>query len=75
MRRDLRCVIPIVDGQCDIVEAKEPKMLYFAHHVSEDGREATTVQVHADANNMSVHMELVADQIRRRWSSTWTRPR
>lgn len=49
----------------DIVEAKEPRMLYFAHHVSEDGSEATTVQVHADASNMAFHMELVADQIRR----------
>jgi quinol monooxygenase YgiN len=49
----------------DIVEAKEPEMLYFAHHVSEDGAEATTVQVHADANNMAFHMELVAAQIRR----------
>lgn len=47
----------------EIVEAKEPKMLYFAHHLSEDGREATTLQVHADAENMAFHMELVADQI------------
>jgi len=48
----------------DIVEAKEPKMLYFATHVSDDGTEAATVQVHADADNMAFHMQLVEDHIR-----------
>lgn len=48
----------------DIVRAQEPKMLYFAEHVSEDGSEATTVQVHADADNMALHMQLVEDRIR-----------
>ena len=48
----------------DIVKAEEPKMLYFAEHISEDGSEATTVQVHADADNMAHHMELVGDHIR-----------
>lgn len=48
----------------DIVEAKEPKMLYFASHISEEGTEATTVQVHADAENMAFHMEQLGDHIR-----------
>lgn len=48
----------------DLVETNEPKMLYFAEHVSEDGSEAATVQVHADADNMAYHMELVGDHIR-----------
>lgn len=48
----------------DIVQDKEPKMLYFAEHVSEDGSEATTVQVHADAGNMAFHMQLIGDRIR-----------
>jgi hypothetical protein len=48
----------------DLVEAKEPKMLYFALHTSEDGSEATTVQVHADAENFAYHMSLVEDRIR-----------
>ena len=46
-----------------VVEDNEPRMLYFACHVSEDGTEATTVQVHADADNMAFHMELVDDHI------------
>ena len=37
----------------DLVEAKEPKMLYFALHTSEDGSQATTVQVHADAEKQA----------------------
>lgn len=48
----------------DIVEAEEPRMLYFAEHISEDGSEATTVQVHADADNMAYHMQLVDEHIR-----------
>lgn len=48
----------------DIVEEREPRMLYFASHVSEDGVEWTTVQVHADADNMAHHMDLVGDHIR-----------
>ena len=48
----------------DLVEAKEPKMLYFALHTSEDGSEATTVQVHADAENFGYHMSVVQDHVR-----------
>ncbi|MDP8975651.1 MAG: antibiotic biosynthesis monooxygenase [Actinomycetota bacterium] len=48
----------------DIVRDKEPKMLYFAEHISEDGSEATTVQVHANAENMAFHMQLIEDRIR-----------
>lgn len=48
----------------DLVEAAEPRMLYFAIGVSDDGTEATTVQVHADADNMAYHMQVVGDHIR-----------
>ena len=47
----------------EIVETQEPKMLYFAEHVSEDASERTVVQVHADADNMVYHQRLVADHI------------
>lgn len=47
----------------DLVHAEEPKMLYFAHHMSEDGSIATTVQVHADAANMEYHMQLIEDHV------------
>ena len=48
----------------DLVEAKEPKMLYFALHTSEDGSQATTVQVHADAANLGYHMSVIQDHVR-----------
>lgn len=48
----------------DLVREKEPRMLYFAGHASEDGATATTVQVHADPDNMVYHLELVGDHIR-----------
>jgi hypothetical protein len=46
------------------VEVKEPKMLYFALHISEEGSQATTVQVYADAENLGNHMGLVEAHIR-----------
>ncbi len=39
-------------------------MLYFAEHLSEDGTQASTVQVHADADNMGFHMDLVGEHVR-----------
>lgn len=51
-------------GVADIVAAQEPKMLYFAEHISEDGSESTTVQVHSDPENMAYHMQLVEKHIR-----------
>jgi len=46
-----------------VVEDNEPRMLYFACHVSEGGAEATTVQIHVDADNMALHMQLVGEHI------------
>ena len=46
-----------------VVEAEEPKMLYFAEHLAPDRAEGSTVQVHADAANMERHLELVGDRI------------
>ncbi len=46
-----------------VVEDNEPRMLYFACHVNESGTEATTVQIHADADNMAFHLQLVGDHI------------
>lgn len=48
----------------DTAEAHEPELLYFAEHISEDGTQGSTVQIHADAQNMERHMELVGEQIR-----------
>lgn len=46
-----------------LVEAEEPQMLYFACHVGESGKEVTTVQVHADADNMIHHMKVASEHI------------
>lgn len=48
----------------DLVRDGEPDMLYFAEHLSQDGSEATTVQVHANAENMERHMALIGDHVR-----------
>lgn len=47
----------------EIVKAEDPAMLYFGHHISEDGSRATTVQVHANPDNMASHMRRVGDHI------------
>ena len=46
-----------------VVQTEEPKVLYFAEHLSADRTEGSTVQVHADATNMEYHLELVGDRI------------
>jgi hypothetical protein len=47
----------------EIVRRDEPEMLYFAEHLAQDGSEATTVQVHANPENMARHMQLVGEHI------------
>lgn len=49
----------------DLVQSEEPKMLYFAYHLSEDGSIATTVQVHAEAANMEHHMQLIEGHVQK----------
>ena len=46
-----------------VVEAEEPKVAYFAEHLTADRTEGSTVQVHADAENLEYHLELVGDRI------------
>ena len=46
-----------------VVEAEEPRMLYFAEHLTSDRTEGSTVQIHADAANLGHHLELVGDRI------------
>lgn len=47
----------------DIAQADEPRLLYFAEHLSEDGTQGSTVQIHADAMNMEHHLQLVGERI------------
>ena len=48
----------LCDEVTELVDAKEPDMLYFACGISDDGRDASTVQIHVDASNMANHMEI-----------------
>ena len=47
----------------DLAQANEPELLYFAEHLSEDGTQGSTVQVHANAENMQRHMDLLGERI------------
>jgi hypothetical protein len=48
----------------ELTQANEPRLLHFGCYLSEDGAETSTVQVHADADNMLVHMQLAGEHIR-----------
>lgn len=43
----------------ELVRENEPRMLYFAAHVSDDGTEAHTIQVHEAVENMAHHMQVL----------------
>jgi hypothetical protein len=47
----------------EVAQANEPRLLHFATYFSDDGAEATTVQVHPDAEHMGHHMQVVAQHI------------
>lgn len=49
----------------EFVEAKEPRLLAFASYRSENGREATTIQVHPDSESLSYHLQVAASRISR----------
>jgi len=45
----------------EVVRENEPGMLYFAAHISGDGAEAHTIQVHETVENMARHMQVLQD--------------
>jgi hypothetical protein len=47
----------------EFVEENEPRLLHFATYISEEGTEATILQIHPDAESMAFHMQLVADHM------------
>jgi hypothetical protein len=53
-----------IPGFMEIVEANEPRMLYFGAYFNEDGTEVAIVQVHPDADSMEFHMQVVGEHIR-----------
>lgn len=47
----------------DVVSEKHPRMHHIGFYVSDDGSEATTVQIHPDSESLLYHMQLVADHV------------
>jgi hypothetical protein len=45
------------------VEDREPQLLGFNIYLSEDGTEATVVQIHPDAESMLTHMQVAVEHI------------
>lgn len=48
----------------DLVEAQQPRVLYFASYLNDEGTEATVLQIHPDAESFENHMALAAGHIR-----------
>ncbi len=46
-----------------LVEDREPQLLGFNIYLSEDGTEATVVQIHPDADSMLAHMQVASEHI------------
>ena len=59
-----------VPGLVDFIEANEPRPIAFNEYVNEDGTEVGVVQVHADADSMRLHMEIVAERAAAAYAET-----
>jgi hypothetical protein len=59
-----------VPGLVEFVEANEPRLLAFNEYADEEGTEVAVVQVHADADSMAFHMEVVAERAAAAYAET-----
>jgi hypothetical protein len=59
-----------VPALVDFIEANEPRLIAFNEYVNEDGTEVAVVQVHADADSMRSHMEIVAERAAAAYAET-----
>ena len=57
-----------VPGLVDFVEANEPRLIAFNEYANQEGTEV--VQVHADADSMAFHMEVVAERAAAAYAET-----
>ena len=57
-------------GFVDFVEANEPRLIAFNEYANEEGTEVAVVQIHADADSMSFHMEVVAERAAAAYAET-----
>lgn len=48
----------------DLVETEQPRVLFFASYLNEQGTEATVLQIHPDVESFENHMALAAEHIR-----------
>ena len=47
----------------EMVEEREPQLLGFNIFLSDDGAEATVIQIHPDADSMLTHMQIAQEHI------------
>ena len=59
-----------VPGLSDFIEASEPRLIAFNEYANEEGAEVAVVQIHADADSMSFHMEVVAERAAAAYAET-----
>jgi hypothetical protein len=59
-----------VPGLVDFVEANEPRLIAFNEYANQEGTEVAVVQVHADADSMAFHMEVVAERAAAAYAET-----
>jgi len=54
----------------DFIKANEPRLIAFNEYANEEGTEVAVVQVHADADSIVFHMNLVAERAARAYAQT-----
>ena len=45
------------------VEANEPRILHYGAYISDDGKEATNLQIHPDEDSVMFHMQVAGEKI------------
>jgi hypothetical protein len=50
-------------GLAEFVQSREPRVIAFSVYSTDDGTEASVVQVHPDADSMLFHMQLLSEHI------------
>lgn len=56
----------------EFVEANEPQLVAYTMYVSDDGKEATGIQIHPTSESMETHLKSPGPSLARRWSSSKT---
>ncbi len=54
-----------IDDLVRVIEEREPQLLAYNVHISEDGRRMAVVHVHADPASLDHHMEVVGPELER----------